>query len=172
MYKKGTKIIAGTLAFMLTMTNFSVLGQVFANSLESQTKQTNQANVEFDAYFVKEEQNTHSAVVTIGEENYLNTTINVKEAGYLKDATIEAVDANFKIAETLDSKAVSKVEESKVYLNQIKNGNTVEIAIPIQINQSSNVNVNTFSKESKVKFTAAYVDGKGKENIRSIKIYN
>ena len=140
MYKKTTKIIASMLVFVLTMANFSVLGEVFASSLENQTSQTRYANVEFDAYFKNENQNTHSMTQTIGGENNLYTKIAVKNAGYLKNAIVEAVNANYSI-KSFENSAVAKVTDSKVYYNQINNGNELELAIPIQMLQADTINV-------------------------------
>lgn len=164
MYRKGTKIIASMLVFMMALSNVSVIGQaVYASSLESQEKATNNANVEFDAYFVANEKRTHSQVANIKDANTLYAEINVKNAGYLKNATIEAKDSNFEISESIESEQVAKVENNSIALNQIKNGETIEIAIPIQIKQNTSINVSELSKENKVKLTGTYVDGKGKE---------
>ena len=163
MYKKGTKIVASMLAFMMMFTYFSVIGEVVASSLEAQTTTTNNANVEFDAYLIKDEEQTHSTIQTIGEENYLYTKIQVKEVGYLKNASILVEDANFKILDTIESENVSKVEDNKISLNQIKNGNSIEIAIPIQNLQSDTINVEEFNKQNTIKLTGTYVDGNGKE---------
>ena len=163
MYKKGTKIIASMLVFMLTITHLSVIGEVFATSLEDQSVQTNNANVEFDSYFTNENQKTHSAIKTIGEENYLYTQINVKNAGYLKNAVVTLSSANFEIMETAENNQISKIEENKIYYNQIKSGNSVEVALPIQIPYSEEVALEQFNKENSIKLTATYVDGNGKE---------
>lgn len=163
MYQKRTKIIATMLIFMLTITHLNVIGQVLATSLESQSTQTNNENVEFDSYFTNETGKEHSATKIIGDENYLYTAINVKNAGYLKNAVITIDDANFEISEGLNNKQISKVENNKIYFNQIKNGNTIEIAIPIKIPYQEKIELEQFSKENKVKLTATYVDGNGKE---------
>ena len=59
MYKKRTKFIASMLVLMLTMTHFSIIGEVVATSFDNQTVATNNENVEFDAYFMEEKQKTH-----------------------------------------------------------------------------------------------------------------
>lgn len=162
MDKKRMKVIASILVFMLTMTHFNMLGTVIAASLENQTQQTNHANVEFDAYFMEESKKVHTIQNTIGEQNYLYTYFNVKEAGYLKNIIVQAVEPNFTIGETENSQ-IAKIEENKLYFNQIKNGEPLEVAIPIQNRQAEQVTLEEFNKESIVKLTATYVDGKGKE---------
>ncbi len=156
------KVIASILVFMLTMTHFNMLGTVIAASLENQTQQTNHANVEFDAYFMEESKKVHTTQNTIGEQNYLYTYFNVKEAGYLKNIIVQAVEPNFTIGETENSQ-IAKIEENKLYFNQIKNGEPLEVAIPIQNRQAEQVTLEEFNKESTIKLTATYVDGKGKE---------
>ena len=96
MYSKRTKFVASILVFILMMTNVSMLGEAFASNLENQTLQpTNNKNVEFDAYFMSENKKEHTATKTIGEENYLYTAIQVKAAGYLKNAVVTVENANF-----------------------------------------------------------------------------
>lgn len=162
MDKKRMKVIASILVLMLTMTHFNILGTVIAASLENQTQQTNHANVEFDAYFMEGSKKVHATQNTIGEQNYLYTYFKVKEAGYLKNIIVQAVEPNFTIGETENSQ-IAKIEENKLYFNQIKNGEPLEIAIPIQNRQAEQVTLEEFNKESIVKLTATYVDGKGKE---------
>lgn len=163
MYQKRKKIIASMLIFMLTITHLSIIKEVLATGLESQTIQTNNANVEFDVYFTNGDKKEHSAIKNIGEENYINTLVNVKTAGYLKNAVITADNANFKILETSENKQIAKIENNKIYLNQIKSGNTVEIAILIKMEKKEEIAIEEFSKENTLKLTATYVDGSGKE---------
>lgn len=162
MYKKRTKIIASMLVIILTMAHLNIIGEVLASSLENQVTTTRQANVEFDVYFKSETSKQHTAIKTIGENNYLYATITVKEAGYLKDIVLETENANYTIAETKNDQ-IAKIEENKLYLNKIQNGNTVEIAIPIQIVEKNTITLEELSKESKVKLKATYVNEKGEE---------
>lgn len=164
MQKKKMKIIASMLILVLTLAHLNVIGQVLAISLEDQLTTTNNANVEFDSYFKNEIGKEHSTTKKISDENYLYTAINVKNAGYLKDAVVTLENANFEISESLNNKQISKVEANKLYFNKINNGNTVEIAIPIQMPYKEKVALEQFGKESKIKLTATYVDKNGKEN--------
>ena len=164
MQKKKMKIIASMLILVLTLAHLNVIGQVLAISLEDQLTTTNNANVEFDSYFKNEIGKEHSATKNISDENYLYTAVNVKNAGYLKDAVVTLENANFEISESLNNKQISKVEANKLYFNKINNGNTVEIAIPIQMPYKEKVALEQFGKESKIKLTATYVDKNGKEN--------
>lgn len=163
MNKKQTKIIASILVFIMMWTYLSIIGEVLAVSLETQSTQTNHANVEFDSYFKKEDKKTHSTTQTIGEENYLYASVNVKEAGYLKDAYITVENANFTMNEMAQTEKAYQVEGNRITLNRIKNGTTEEIAIPIQMLENSKIAVEEWQKENTVKLTGTYVDGNGKE---------
>lgn len=163
MNKKQTKIIASILVFIMMWTYLSIIGEVLAVSLETQSTKTNHTNVEFDSYFKKEDKKTHSTTQTIGEENYLYASVNVKEAGYLKDAYITVENANFTMNEMAQTEKAYQVEENKIALNRITNGTTEEIAIPIQMLEDSKIAVEEWQKENTVKLTGTYVDGNGKE---------
>ena len=164
MYKKGKKIVASILVFMLMMTNVSMLGEAFASNLENQTLQpTNNKNVEFDAYFMDSNKKGYTSTKTIGKENYLYSAIKVKEAGYLKNAVITLENANFIVKATENNAQIEKIEENKIFFRQIKHGNIMEVALPIEIVPNESISVEQWNKENKVKFTATYVDGKGKE---------
>jgi len=163
MYQKQTKIIASIIVCIMMFTYMATIGEVIAVNFESQTAKTNHANIESDSYFMKGNQKIHSDKKVVGEENNLYTSIKVKEAGYLKNIVVEAVEANFQIAEKIEDDRIEKVEGNKLFFNQIKNGNTVEIAIPIQILQKEAIKPEELSKEAKVRLTATYVDGKGEE---------
>ena len=159
MYQKSRKIIASMLVVMLMMSHISIIGEVLATSIENQKTTTNQTNVEFDAYF---DAKKHETTKNIGEENFLTSEITVKNAGYLKDATLEVQDANFEIIE-VQNEQISKTEGNKVYFNQVKNGETAQIAIPIRMISKDSIKLEELSKISKINFNAVYVDGNGKE---------
>ena len=163
MEKGKMKIVASLLVFALTFSYFSIIQNAIASSLEDQTSKTNQANVEFDTYFMENGQKVHSSIKTIGEENYIYATIAVKNAGYLKNAKLELDNPNFKIADNFSAKEVSKVESNAISFNQIKNGNTATVSIPVQMIVSENIDLTQFNKENTIKFTATYVDGNGNE---------
>ena len=163
MYKQTRKIVAIMLIFILTITHFSIVGEVLANSLENQNTKTNIDNIEFDVYF-NDNGKVHSATKSIGEENYIYAAINVKDAGYLKSAQVEIKDANFEILEGKNIEKVSQIESNKIYLNRIKSGETVEVAIPIQMMQEdTKINLSQFSKESVLSLSGTYVNEDGKE---------
>jgi len=175
MYKKSKKMVAAILILAITFANISTIGvygkEVYASSigLENQTAKTNNSNVEFDAYFTNNEKATHSDTKQIDETNYIYTKLDVKQAGYLKSGKIEFADSegkdsNFKINNEIESSFVAGTNSNSITLNQVNNGNTVELQIPIEFITSEQINLADLNKENIVKFTGIYVDEKGKEN--------
>lgn len=160
MNKKGAKIIASMLVFVMMFTYMSIISQVVATTVSTLT---NNENVEFDAYLKEDETKTYAAIKTIGEENYLYAKVTVKNAGYLKNANITFENPNFEIPQDYTSKEIAKVENNKIILNQIKNGETVELAIPVNFKETEYVSAKDLNNENKVSLSATYIDSKGKE---------
>ena len=170
MYKKTNKIIASMIVFIMMLTHFSVVGnyasEVFAanSSIINQTSVTKHKNVEFDTYFVEGESKTYEATKNIGEENKIIAQISVKEAGYLKNAKVEFLDANFNIINAINSIKVANVNENNISLNQIDAGEDIRIEIPFTFEHDEKISTEEFNKINTVKFTATYIDEKGHEN--------
>ena len=105
-----TKLMAMILIFTLTFGDFALVSKVYAASIldgfkEEDRGDTGSANVEFDASFVLDEENSKKATIDVNDEDLsLGLTLNVKENGYLKDAKIfigKDDDVNFEVS--LDS---------------------------------------------------------------------
>ena len=161
MYKARTKLLAIVLIFVMMFSYLGIIGEVFASG----TMTTNQANVEFDTYFKDNETKTKAAIKTIGEKNYLYITIKVNNKGYLKNIVVDLDNPNFKVEDEFTAKEVSKIEDNKIYFNQIVKGEAVELAIPIKMitSTSEKISLSQIYKENKIKFTGTYVDGDGNE---------
>ena len=161
MYKTRTKLLAIALIFVMMFSYLGIIGEVFASG----TMTTNQANVEFDTYFKDNETKTKAAIKTIGEKNYLYITIKVNNKGYLKNIVVDLDNPNFKVEDEFTAKEVSKIEDNKIYFNQIVKGEAVELAIPIKMitSTSEKISLSQIYKENKIKFTGTYVDGDGNE---------
>ena len=124
--KTVSKILAAFLAFTLSFANVAILG-IYANetyaaitNLEEQTTNVEKAEVEFDAYFQEEGNNTHSKVVSVdkeGETLYLSLKV---EEGYLTNSNIKIENANFRVQNTQEElsmvQSISE-EENKIVLN-------------------------------------------------------
>lgn len=169
MYKKGNKILASIIVFIMLMANMSTIGihvgEVIAtdSTLNTQNSKTNNSNVEFDSYFIDDENITHDVIKNIGEENKIVAQISVKNAGYLKNARIEFVESNFKILNQTSSDKISNIENNIISLNQIDNGEDIVLEIPFIFEHNTQIDLTEFDKISAVNFTGTYVDEDGKE---------
>lgn len=172
MYKTTKRIIASMLVLIITLAQLSLIGvygkEVYAtdSNLENQGIDTNNENVEFDAYFMMQEEKVHTATSKISQGNSIYAKINVNTTGYLKNAQIEFKDANFKLINQTENAIIQKIDEEKsiVLLNQIDSKKEQIIEIPIKFNYTEEILPSEFSKESKVVFTGTYLDKDGEEN--------
>lgn len=169
MQQKLIKVISALLATTILYANSAALISYAAdnflsdNELESQETSTNNENVEFDVYY---DGGKHSTTADINAtDTKLNIVINVKKAGYLKDAVVDLSDSNFVISQTSESEKVQSfdAENKKIELNQINNGEKVVEAISIAADKKDEINQEMFSKDNKIKLTATYVDAKAEE---------
>ncbi len=166
MYKKGNKIIASVLVFIMILAHVntisSTLGVVFAtdSKLKNQNSKTQHQNVEFDTYFEGEEYETSK---NVGKENKVVAQITVKNAGYFKNARVDFVDSNFKISNELESEKIVKIENNSIILNQINNGEVVKLDIPFTFETKNIISEQQLNKISSVILTGTYIDEKGKE---------
>ena len=169
MQQKLIKVISALLATTILYANSAALISYAAdnflsdNELESQGTSTNNENVEFDVYY---DGGKHSTTADINAtDTKLNIVINVKKAGYLKDAVVDLSDSNFVISQTSESEKVQSfdAENKKIELNQINNGEKVVEAISIAADKKDEINQEMFSKDNKIKLTATYVDAKAEE---------
>ena len=110
------------LIMTLTLTNFIFVGSSLI-SYAASTIETNNRNVEFDAYFVNGNNQAISSIDMSNQEDiYLYMQINVKQEGYFNGkVTIE--DSNFSLKDT-DSNYINKIEGNIITFNQI-NANTI-----------------------------------------------
>lgn len=178
MNKKFNKVLAGILIFVMTFADMAFIGQsafVYAADIviEKQNSKTSNNNVEFDAYFLTEnKEKTYSIVKDVNDENAsINLSLNVKNAGYLKDAQIQfkATDEknvlNYKIKDNIQAnEIIQSFENNTLKLKLINNmANEQIINIPIEYYLEEYVKADKISKISKVVLTGTYVDAKGKD---------
>ena len=97
------KLIAMILVVTLAGANVSILGMysisyaITDKELSGQTSQTENSNVEFNSYF---EGGSHLKTESIDSTTAkLFVNVKVKNAGYLKNGTIEFKNVNFKIGD-------------------------------------------------------------------------
>lgn len=156
MKRKGLKLLASTLVFIMMFTYISIVQEAFATN--AQNLSTGNANVEFDVYL-----SDNTGRKTIGEENYLYAKINVNNSGYLKNGTITLENPNFDLAGEIQNEYVSKFENGVIYLKQINAPKEVIIAIPIKAREGEKVGKDDFNSQFNVQFQGKYVTGNGTE---------
>lgn len=168
-----TKVLATTLAVILTFTNFVMLG-VYASktyatvdTLENQKTASNNENVEFDAYFM-DGSKTHTIIKNIKEEEKLYLSINVKK-GYLKNAKVEILgengtSANFKITNTeqkLEAVENINVDTNTITFKQLNSGTQIILEVPVKSLTDDLFDLSNFSKINNIKLTGLYVSNEG-----------
>ena len=175
MQKRLMKLVAIMVIFAFTFSYITILsefaGEVQAASKEllEQNEKTNQANVEFNAHLGN---GNHESEYYIGEDSQLYLKISVTD-GYLKNAVVEFTNANFNVqAEKVTNEYVQEAQANKILFHELENGTQTEIALPIAIQNQETVATDHFSKETKTKFTATYVNNDGKEKQVEKEILN
>ncbi len=169
MQQKFIKIIAVLLTTTILYANSAAVVSyaadnfLSAKALESQGTSTTNDNVEFDVYY-DGGKHTVSADVN-AEDTKLNIALNVKKAGYLKDAVVDFSDTNFTIAKNEDSENIQTVdtENKKIRFNQINNGENVTEQIKISLDKKDEISEDMFNRDNTIKFTGTYVNAKGEE---------
>lgn len=169
MQQKLIKVIAVLLTTTILYANSAAVVSyaadnfLSAKALENQGTSTTNENVEFDVYY-DGGKHTVSADVN-AEDTKLNIALNVKKAGYIKDAVVDFSDTNFKIAKTEESDNIQAVdaENKKISFNQINNGENVTEKINIALDKKDEISEDMFDRDNTIKFTGTYVNAKGEE---------
>ncbi len=151
----------------LTMANFVLLCAdvvTYATDAINSEKTTNNKNVEFTAYLKNEKGEKISNLDAKMNANDLKLyfQITVKQEG-LFNGNIVLNDANFKFKTDFTGNAINKIEENKIYLNQINAGETKEIEVGIQLLSDTQFDLGLISKESKIAIEGTYKDSTQKD---------
>ena len=170
MQQKIYKVIAALLAVtimyasLLPVISYAADSLLTAQELESQETSTNNKNVEFDVYY---DDDRHSRSIEIDStDTKLNISLNVKEAGYLKDISVDFADANFLIADNNENADAIKNFDSankRIEFNQINSGNNVVKSINISADKQDQVDEHMLSKDNSITFNGIYVNENGEE---------
>ena len=144
------------LIMTLTLTNFIFVGSSLI-SYAASTIETNNRNIEFDAYFVNGNNQAISSIDMANQEDiYLYMQINVKQEGYFNGkVTIE--DSSFSLKDT-DSSYVNKIEGNTITFNQINAGTMAEAKVKIELNQDEIFNLDNLNKTNVIKLEGTYFD--------------
>lgn len=170
------KVIATMLIITLTFANFILLGVVAgegstsyaADNLEAQGNATQHANVKFDAYFMKDGAKAHTFMLDANETTQLYFALNVKNKGYLKNASIELNSNNYSLAAQLQaSEIMEKIENNKIILKQINYGTEAIVDLPILLDINNEFKKGDINKQSSLTLNGIYVTSDGREvNIK------
>ena len=165
------------LVFTFTMTDFIFLGYKVSvamyEELESQSRETNVKNVEFDAYFLNDNQKVHSKECDLDSKETLILNVNVKDKGSLNDAKIKLENTNFTILkDEVNSQYVKSInaDTNEIELNQIIYQNNVEIVLPITFKKQDSFDVDYFEKENNITITGNYFESEDKSEEVSSQI--
>lgn len=168
MKQRILKTITALLLIMtLTMANFLMLcvnAVTYAADAINVERNTNHKNVEFMAYFKDGEGNEISNLdTTIDVENlklYIN--IAIKREGYF-NGNIVLKDSNFRLKADASNEIINKIENNKVYLNQINAGESKEIEVGIEILKDDKFDLNFLNMKSIISVEGIYRDSTQKD---------
>lgn len=127
---------------------------------------TSEDNVTFNATIGNGE--SHSGYEYVADINSNDTalyvSIEVKNAGYLKDSIISLEGNNYKIdVSKVQNEQIKNITESTIELNQINTGENVNLVLPIYLEKNHKIAQDELSRESKVKLTSTYVNQSNKQ---------
>lgn len=125
---------------------------------EVQDANTTEENVKFNATV----NDGYSTSCKLAEGGNLNLDITVSNSGYLKNAKVTLSENNYKLG-TTDNKVVKSINGNVIELNEINVGDEAKVSIPFTFDKQDQVSLDSFNKDSKVTFTATYVNENGKE---------
>lgn len=166
--KKGAQILNIIVPMILIMTltfaNIFLIGNNIAmavyEELEEQTKTTSEKNIEFDAYFKNDKQESHSKQLNINSEETLYISVNVKDKVSISSAKISIENANFVIdkEKVKENQYIQNIDElnNTIEISTVSSNNNILLEVPIKFKKESQVNDDTFSKECKINISGTF----------------
>lgn len=144
----------------LTMANFILLCAdvvSYAAEISNIEKGTNNKNVEFVAYFKNEKGEKINSLnaKTNAEDLKMYFQVSVKQEGYF-NGNILLKDANFKFKSGNTNTTINKIEDNKIYLNQINAGETREIEVEIQLLEDEQFDLSLINKVNNIGLEGIY----------------
>lgn len=144
------------LIMTLTLTNFIFVGSSLI-SYAASSIETNNKNVEFDAYFVNGNNQAISSIDMSNQEDiYLYMQINVKQEGYF-NGKVTIQDSNFSLKDT-DSSYINKIEGNTITFNQVNANTVADAKIKIELNRDEIFNLDNLNKTNVIKLEGTYFD--------------
>lgn len=181
MIKRALKIsLVLVLIAVLNAFNIATIGNIAiaaVEELENQTKTTNIANIELDAFYKNGENKTHSKQLDIQSEETLYLQLRVKDKVSISSAKIKIENSNFKILKdkVKESNYIQNIDENanEIEISPISSNNEAILEIPIQFKKESEFTEDYFAKEQTIKLEGIYKDEnqKEKELTGEIKIH-
>lgn len=163
------KICAVLVIFALTVSDFLPVGKAMVSYAIDVVK-TNNANVEFSAYFQNEnEEKIKKVEDNIDKEEYLYVDVSVKNEGYF-NGEITISNNNFNIKSDKLSPEVAEINGNVVKLNQINAGSTAKIKLAIEAKKDNNINESLLNAKTNVQLNGQYVNSKNVEKDKYVDI--
>lgn len=160
------KTIAILTVFILILTQYVITGLIEA-TYAIDLLATQNANVQFGAYFKNGEEETTEIERSIDAKDIkLKIDVAVKEQGYF-NGKISLENAGFKIKGATENSYINKVENNVVYLNQINAEETASIELEIEYLEEERIQVATLNSPTTIKLKGTYTFSGGTETIDS-----
>ena len=160
------KTIAILTVFILILTQYVITGLIEA-TYAIDLLATQNANVQFGAYFKNGEEETTEIERSIDAKDIkLKIDVAVKEQGYF-NGNISLENAGFKIKGATENSYINKVENNVVYLNQINAEETASIELEIEYLEEERIQVATLNSPTTIKLKGTYTYSGGTETIDS-----
>lgn len=161
------KIIATALIITLTFANVLLLSNYASESYAGSEIETNDSNVEFDAYFKVANQKAYELTSDINNTENIFFYINTKE-GYIENPKIEiknAVDGNDVNVDLVKGnvEGVRNISKNVIELEQVNKNDAKEIGISFKANKKETYNLKNLDADFKVIFSGTLVKENGKE---------
>ena len=160
-------LIAIVLIITLTMANFIAVSfnlVTYAVAVLSEQTPTNQKNVTFDVYFKDENETAiQNKQEKIDNENLkLYMQIAVKNEGYF-NGEVSLEKSNFRLKNDIQSERINKIEENKIFLNQINAGEVAEIEVGIEAIKDNRFDLSLLNMASEISINGIYKDSSSKD---------
>ena len=160
------KTIAILTVFILILTQYVITGLIEA-TYAIDLLATQNANVQFGAYFKNGEEETTEIERSIDAKDIkLKIDVAVKEQGYF-NGNISLENAGFRIKGATENSYINKVENNVVYLNQINAEETASIELEIEYLEEERIQVATLNSPTTIKLKGTYTFSGGTETIDS-----
>lgn len=156
-------LVVGLMIFSISspIISYAVNELLTEQELESQGTETDNKSVEFD---ICSEDNKHALMANLSDsERKVKITVNVKDAGYLDDATVDFSGANFTIIGVDKPELISENTGKQLKLNRVSGGDKIIIEATIKADIQNEIKSNFFNQDNKVVFTAKFFNEKNKE---------